>query len=54
MPPEIVDRILVHLYHMNVRRGVGWSLYAKITIVKSAIPSWDENVRYTYRKCIED
>lgn len=52
MPPEIVEEILTHLYHTDGRCGVGWTLYAKISTMKAAIPTWDENVRYTYRKCI--
>lgn len=52
MPPEIVEMILTHLYFTDVHCGVGWTLYAKITTLKAAIPLWDENVRHTYRKCI--
>lgn len=52
MPPEIVEMILTYLYYADVRCGVGWTLYAKLTIIKAALPTWDENVRYTYRKCI--
>lgn len=52
LPSEIVEMILTHLYFDDVRYGLGWTLYAKLTIIRAAIPAWDGNVQYTYRKCI--